>query len=229
MKPRCLIVEDDPHIQRVIAWKFEAEGYEVVSTASGAEALQLIADAEPSVILLDIRLPDVDGVSVCQEARKLTSAPILMLTGEISPEVAVRALDVGANDYVRKPVDLSELAARVRAVLRAGAAEHDDDGPVALGPLFVDEANGIARYADTDLGASPTEIRLLAFMARHAGRAISKDDLLKGVWEDERDPHLIEVHVSNLRRRLQAAGCTEQIIRTVPTRGYRLDPPKRGG
>lgn len=228
MKPRVLVVEDEPHIRDVIVRKLEGEGYEVQGTGLGAEALKLLESAAPSLVLLDIGLPDIDGVSVCQEARRLTAAPILMLTGEPSPAVAVRALDVGANDYVRKPVDLGELAARVRAALRASMAAPDDATPVQLGSLYIDELNGSVRYAEAEVDVSPTETRLLAFLARHPGRAFTRQELLKAVWDDERGEHLVEVHVSNLRRRLKAAGCPEQTIRTVPGRGYRLDPPSRG-
>jgi len=228
VKPRVLVVEDEPHIRDVIVRKLEGEGYEVQGTGLGAEALKLLESAAPSLVLLDIGLPDIDGVSVCQEARRLTAAPILMLTGEPSPAVAVRALDVGANDYVRKPVDLGELAARVRAALRASMAAPDDATPVQLGSLYIDELNGSVRYAEAEVDVSPTETRLLAFLARHPGRAFTRQELLKAVWDDERGEHLVEVHVSNLRRRLKAAGCPEQTIRTVPGRGYRLDPPSRG-
>jgi two-component system KDP operon response regulator KdpE len=228
VKPRVLVVEDEPHIRDVIVRKLEGEGYEVQGTGLGAEALKLLESAAPSLVLLDIGLPDIDGVSVCQEARRLTAAPILMLTGEPSPAVAVRALDVGANDYVRKPVDLGELAARVRAALRASMAAPDDATPVQLGSLYIDELNGSVRYAEAEVDVSPTETRLLAFLARHPGRAFTRQELLKAVWDGERGEHLVEVHVSNLRRRLKAAGCPEQTIRTVPGRGYRLDPPSRG-
>jgi len=225
VKARVLVVEDEPHIRDVIARKLAGEGHEVAATGSGAEALRLIAEGRPDAILLDIGLPDVDGVSVCEEARRLTSAPIVMLTGEASPQMAVRALDVGASDYVRKPVDLGELAARVRAALRARTGPPEAPGPVELGALTIDEDNGVVRYGDQAVEASPTEIRLLAFLARHPGRAFSRRELLEAVWDDERGEHLVEVHMSNLRRRLRAAGCPARMIRTVPGRGYRLDPP----
>jgi len=228
VRARVLVVDDEPHVRDVIARKLGSEGHEVVTTGSGAEALKLVAETKPDLILLDIGLPDVDGVSVCQEARQHTTAPILMLTGEASPAVAVRALDVGATDYVRKPVDLGELAARVRAALRASAVEPKGGGPVDLGPLSIDEDNGVVRYAGTDVEASPTEIRLLAFLARRPGHAFSRQELLRAVWDDGRGEHLVEVHISNLRRRLQAAGCTERLIRTVAGRGYRLDTPSWG-
>jgi two-component system OmpR family response regulator/two-component system alkaline phosphatase synthesis response regulator PhoP len=225
VRPRLLLVEDDEAVREVVAWKFEAEGFEVVATGSGAEGLRHIDAHKPDLILLDIGLPDVDGVSVCQEARRKTQAPIIILTGEASPLVAVRALDLGATDYVRKPVDLAELAARARAALRAQAVPEPQQTCGRWGPLLIDEANGVARYGDADLGASATEIRLLVFLAARPGRAFSKQQLLDSVWHDERDPHLIEVHVSNLRRKLARAGCTRPVIATVAGRGYRFDPP----
>ncbi|MGQ9729939.1 MAG: response regulator transcription factor [Candidatus Zipacnadales bacterium] len=228
MKARILLVDDEPHLRDMITRKLTLEGYEVLATGSGAEALKLVAEAHPDLILLDIGLPDINGVSVCEEARQQTTAPILMLTGEVSPTVAVRALDLGATDYVRKPVDLNELVARIRAALRTAAAvQTPQRGPVKIGALTIDEDNGVVRYQDKDVEASPTEIRLLAHLARHPGRAFSRQELLRTLWDDERGEHLVEVHVSNLRRRLQAAGCPSRLIRTVPGRGYRLDPPPR--
>ncbi len=224
MPDRLLVVEDEEHVRAVITRKFRAEGYEVFEAETGAEGLHLVEEEKPDVILLDIRLPDIDGVSVCQEARRMTSVPILMLTAEVAPETAIRALAVGANDYIRKPVDLGELVARVQAALRTATLVEETDGVIEAGPLSVDETNAVATYRGRDIGASATEIRLLGHLARNAGRLLTREQLVKAAWEGERDPHLIEVHVSNLRKKLREAGCQEQLIRTVQGRGYRLSP-----
>ena len=220
-----IIVEDEQDVRNVITRKFEQEGYEVLGAATGAHGLELIHSEQADVILLDIRLPDIDGVSICKEAREATSAPILMLTAEASAETAIRTLELGAADYIRKPVDLGELVARVRAAIRAAAGAPEMGDMVVAGPLTVDETNVSATYRGREIGASATEVRLLAHLARSAGKVLSREQLVSQLWEGERDPHLIEVHVSNLRRKLRDVGCEEPLIRTVQGRGYRFDSP----
>jgi DNA-binding response OmpR family regulator len=148
-----------------------------------------------------------------------------MLTADSAPETAVRALNLGATDYVRKPFDIDELVARVAAARRRGGQEESDSGAVELGPLTVDESKGLATYSGQDIGLSGTEARVLAYLARHAGRVVSKQRLLEALWEDERDAHLIEVFISSLRRKLTTVGCPPDAIRTARGRGYWLEIP----
>jgi len=222
---RVLIAEDQKELRELIIQKLTDEGFEPTGSGTGAKALELVREWIPSVIILDIGLPDVDGVSVCQEARKLTEAPILMLTADSSPATAVRALGSGATDYVRKPVDLDELVARMRAALRSVEDIAGEDDVVRAGALRVDERRMIATYASREIELSTAELRLLAFMARNRDLVLSKQELLDALWEGDRDPHVVEAHISNIRRKLRGAGCEEELIRTVHGAGYKLAPP----
>jgi DNA-binding response OmpR family regulator len=216
-----LIVEDADDLRDLFARVFRQEGYEVTAAATGAEALALSRRAPPHAILLDLGLPDVDGMNVLTELRRANGALIVVVTGQTSPAMAAKALDSGAADYVRKPVDLGELAARVRAALR-GAQPVQAHGKLAVGPLRIDPDEGEAEYGGHNLGASITEVRLLRFLASRPGTVFTKDELVRALWAGERTDHLIEVHISNLRRKLRSAGCDCELIKTVPGRGYRF-------
>lgn len=227
-RQRLLIVEDVDDLRILFARAFRQEGYEVIEAATGAEALAVSCRAPPHAILLDLGLPDVDGLSILNELRRLSRVPIVVVTGQMSPAVAAEALDSGAVDYVRKPVDLRELAARMRAALRT-AEPLEPQGKIAVGPLRIDADEGRAQYAGRSLGASTTEVRLLRFLAGRPGTLFTKDELVRALWPGERTDHLIEVHISNLRRKLRSAGCNHELIKTVPGRGYsfcRLEPAR---
>ena len=217
---RLLIVDDDQELCQLAARRFSKEGYDVLIAPTGAEGLRLLRDSTPAAIVLDIGLPDTDGVSLCEEIRKISDAPILMLTADVSPTTAVQALELGAADYVRKPVDLGELVARVRAALRPVHPAGGGSQVIEVGPLRLQEVYGVATYAGREIGLSASELKVLGFMARRPGTVLSKDHLLRALWEGERDPHLIQAHVSNIRRKLRQAGCDTEVIRTVHTAGY---------
>jgi DNA-binding response OmpR family regulator len=217
---RLLMIDDDQELCELARRRFSKEGYELTVASTGAEGLRTLREAKPSLIILDIGLPDTDGVTLCQHIRKLTDAPVVMLTADVSPTTAVEALELGASDYVRKPVDLGELVARVRAALRPAHPAGAGSEVLQVGPLRVQEVYGVATYAGEEIGLSASELKVLGFMARRPGTVLSKEHLLRALWEGERDPHLIQAHVSNIRRKLRQAGCESEVIRTVHTAGY---------
>ncbi len=222
---RLLMVDDDEDLCELAKRRFTKEGYELTVASTGAEGLRILREAKPSAIILDVGLPDTDGVTLCREVRRMSEAPILMLTADVSATTAVETLELGATDYVRKPVDLGELVARVRAALRPVHPPAVDRGPVSVGPLRLHEAYGVASYGGKDIGLSASEVKVLGFMARRPGTVLSKAHLLRALWEGERDPHLIHAHISNIRRKLRGAGCETETIRTVHTAGYVFVPP----
>jgi len=227
-RQRLLIVEDVDDLRGLFVRAFRQEGYEVTEAATGAEALAVFRRASPHAILLDLGLPDVDGMNVLAELHRVSHVPVVVVTGQLSPAVAAEALDSGAVDYVRKPVDLRELAARMRAALRF-AEPLGSQGKIVVGLLRIDADEGRAQYAGCNLGASTTEVRLLRFLAGRPGTLFTKDELVRALWPGERTDHLVEVHISNLRRKLRSAGCDRELIRTVPGRGYsfrRLEPAR---
>ncbi|MBM3474235.1 MAG: response regulator transcription factor [Armatimonadetes bacterium] len=219
--PRLLVIEDQEELRELFVRRFCEEGYEVTAAESGAAALRAFRRTLADVVLLDLGLPDLGGMSVLDELRRMGGAPVIVVTDDISPVTAARALDEGAADCIRKPVALVELCARVRAVLRTAEPVGAQD-LIVVGPLTIDTAVGLAQYAGRNVGASSTEVRVLGTLARRAGTVLSKDQLVEAIWSGERTSHLVEVHVSNIRRKLRSAGCQQDLIKTVPGRGYRL-------
>ncbi len=218
-KVGLLVVENHGDLRDLIAQRFRNGGYDVVEAATASAGLAALRTAQPDVIIIDLRLPDIGELSVYEEFRRLTHVPIVLLTVEISP--AVQALDMGAADYVRKPVDLTELIARVQAALRA-RGPRQPSAAIDVGALRIDEQQGIAQYNGRDIGASITEARLLGFMARRPETVFSKDQLLTAVWRAERTTHLVEVHIANIRGKLRSAGCQKELIKTVRALGYKF-------
>ncbi len=220
-----LVVDDYNDFRELVAFVLTNEGYRVTEAATGKDALEAIRLASPDLIILDIGLPDIDGVEVCREARKTTDVPILMLTGELSAGVAAKTLDVGATDYIRKPVELVELAARVRAALRRSEKAETPADVVEVGRLRVDTLREEATFNGKDIGLSGTEIRVLAHFIHRKGEVVSKDDVIRELWGGDREPHLVEVHVSSIRRKLGKCDVPADMLRTVRALGYRFMPP----
>ena len=216
-----LIVEAHAELRELLTRQFEHAGYRVVATDTGSAALSLARRARPDVVLLDLGVPDISGISVFDELRCLTHAPIVLLTADGSPATAARAIESGAADYVRKPVDLRELVARIGAARRVGVPTNGG-GAIRMGPLRIDEAEGLAAFKGRDIGLSAAELRLLSLLARRPDVVFSKDQLVTALCSGDRTTHVIEVHVSNTRRKLRSVGCHEGFIKTVPGMGYKF-------
>ena len=213
---RVLIVEDEETIAEPLAEGLRREGFEVERAASGAEAL-----AAPAVdlVLLDLRLPDLDGLDVCRELRARSSVPIIVVTARGEEADRVVGLELGADDYVVKPFGLRELIARIRAVSRRARGD-SADGVVRVGELEVDRRARRARVGGRELQLTPKEFDLLAALARDPGAALSRRRLLEEVWETSwyGSTKTIDVHVAALRRKLGDPGWIE----TVRGVGFRL-------
>jgi two-component system, OmpR family, response regulator RegX3 len=213
---RLLIVEDEDAIAEPLAEGLRREGFDVQRAATGAEAL---AAAPVDLVLLDLRLPDIDGLDVCRALRERSGVPIIVVTARGEEADRVVGLELGADDYVVKPFGLRELIARIRAVTRR-VRGGPDDRVVRVGDLEVDERARRARIADRELELTPKEFDLLAALAHDPGAAVSRRRLLEEVWETSwyGSAKTIDVHVAALRRKLGDPGWIE----TVRGVGFRL-------
>jgi two-component system KDP operon response regulator KdpE len=225
---RVLIVEDEPALLRALRINMRARGYEVVAAASGQSALAEAARRPPDAVLLDLGLPDRDGVSVIAELRTWSSAPVIVLSGRTGSGDKIGALDAGANDYVTKPFDIEELLARLRAALRrdipAGGPE------IMLGSWRIDlvaytatrEPGGVQEVAHL----TPTEWRLLEILLQRPGQLVPARRLLNGVWGPgyERNTNYLRFHMARLRRKLEEDPSRPRFLLTEPGMGYRYQP-----
>jgi two-component system, OmpR family, phosphate regulon response regulator PhoB len=221
-----LLVEDDRALADLLTWHFEREGYCVVRTADGEEALVLAEERTPDVVILDWMIEGVTGIEVCRRLRrKSTTAgvPIIMLTARGEESDRIRGLETGADDYVTKPFSPRELLARVGAVLRrvrpALAGEQ-----LSFGDIEMDTAAHRVRRAGKPVPLGPTEFRLLRHLLENPGRVFSRQRLLDAVWphDTDIDARTVDVHIRRLRRALNEGGLTD-VIRTVRSAGYSLD------
>ena len=226
-KPRLLIVEDDLALTTLLKWHFEREEFDVDHTADGDEALLMVRETPPDLVLLDWMIEGVSGIEVCRRLRRVpetSNLPVIMLTGRGEEADRIRGLDTGADDYVTKPFSPKELVARVRAVLRrvrpalAGL-------PLQVADVEMDVAAHKVRRGGVTVPVGPTEFRLLRHFLEHPGRVFSRERLLDAVWGREREIELrtVDVHVRRLRQALNAGG-RRDLIRTVHSAGYALDP-----
>jgi two-component system response regulator MtrA len=218
-----LLVEDDRSIREVTAVGLRRAGFEVTTAASGDEALAAANSGQFDALVLDVMLPGRDGFEVCREVRRTQRTPILMLTARADSHDVVTGLELGADDYVTKPFELPVLIARLRAVLRRGAAV---DGPElrTVADLEIDEAAFRARRAGRELTLTATEFRLLVQLARRPGRVFTREILLEQVWGYDYlgDSRLVDVAVQRLRAKVDTEGLPP-LITTVRGVGYRLE------
>lgn len=209
---RILIVEDEDAIAVPLAEGLSREGFEVTRVANGADAL---TSPEPDLVLLDLRLPDMDGLDVCRALRARSQVPIIVVTAKGEEVDRVVGLEVGADDYVVKPFGLRELVARIRAVSRrAGArSEGGDDGPIAVGPLAIDLRAHRATLDGDEIALTAKEFDLLTVLAREAGAVVSRERILAEVWNTTwyGSAKTIDVHVASLRRKLGDPGWIETV------------------
>jgi two-component system response regulator MtrA len=219
--PRILLVEDDPSIREVTALGLRAAGYEVETASDGAQALERFGERPVDAVVLDVMLPVLDGLTVCRRIRAQSGLPILMLTARTDTQDVVAGLEAGADDYLKKPFEMPELVARLRAGLRrAGTAESE---PLRLGPLEIDVAGYTVRRDDADIPLTHTEFRLLAELARRPGQVFTRDLLLELVWGYDYlgDSRLVDVAIQRLRAKIEAEPAQPVLILTVRGAGYK--------
>jgi two-component system OmpR family response regulator len=216
---RVVVVEDEEAVREAVVRALAKDGYAVTAFADAREP-QAILHSAPDLAVLDVLLPGGDGFALARTLRANRDVPVVFLTARDGVSDRLAGFEIGADDYLVKPFALEELLARVRAVLRRTGRLSE---PLQVGDLLVDESTGDATRAGHPLGLTPTELRLVAFLARHRGLLLSKTQILTQVWGyDAYGPNLVEVHVSALRRKLETHG--SRMIHTVRGVGYRLVP-----
>jgi two-component system KDP operon response regulator KdpE len=224
--PLLLVVDDDPPVRRFLRAGLASAGYRLVEAVNGAEALAHAATRAPDLVLLDLGLPDLDGFEVVRRLREWTEVPVVVLTARGQDEDKIRALDAGADDYVTKPFSMGELLARVRVALRHRARREagDDAGPVQAGNLVVDLARRVVTVAGEEAHLTPIEYRLLALLARHAGRVLTHEQILREVWGPgyASQHHYVRVYMAQLRAKLEQDPSRPKVLVTEPGVGYRL-------
>jgi two-component system KDP operon response regulator KdpE len=229
--PTLLLVEDDDATRAAVRRDLVARGYRVDDVPDGSTALARWGARRPDVVLLDLGLPDLDGLTIIRRIRREATTPILVLSARGAEATKVEALELGADDYVTKPFGIAELHARLRAALRRSAGPAaDPSGRLVAGPLVVDAATHEASVDGRQLELTPREFEILRVLLAHAGRLVTRGRLLREVWGEaySGEDHYVHVFVSQLRRKLAAAdpdGALRDLIVTEPGVGYRV----RGG
>jgi two-component system phosphate regulon response regulator PhoB len=226
LKPYVLIVEDEESLATLLQYNLDKEAFRVAVATDGEEALLMIDEGAPDLVVLDWMLPKVSGVEVCRRLRarpETRNLPIIMLTARGEESDRIRGLDTGADDYIVKPFSMSELAARIRAVLRRirpGLAEDN----IRHGDLVIDRAAHRVRRGAREVRLGPTEFRLLDYLMQHPGRVFSREQLLDAVWGSDVyvEARTVDVHIGRLRKALND-GFEDDPIRTVRSAGYSLD------
>ncbi|AUY51741.1 response regulator [Streptomyces sp. CB01881] len=223
---RVLVVDDEPQIVRALVINLKARKYEVDAAHDGAGALELAAARHPDVVVLDLGLPDMDGVEVIKGLRGWTRVPIIVLSARHASDEKVEALDAGADDYVTKPFGMDELLARMRAaVRRAEPVAGEDDSLVVTDTFTVDLAAKKVNRDGTDVRLTPTEWHLLEVLVRNAGRLVSQTQLLQEVWGPayRTETNYLRVYLAQLRRKLERDPSHPRHFITEPGMGYRFE------
>ena len=220
---RVLLVEDDPRVGQMLGLALSDEGHDVVVAATGEQALAHIESRDVDIVLLDLTLPGIDGLAVCERVRRTSRVPIIIVTARDSSSDVIRGLECGADDYVTKPVVAAELQARMSALWRR--IEHKSNH-IEVGPIEILVEQAAVRYEGREVQLTRTEFRLLCELAVHRGRVVTREDLLRRVWEYEyfRDTRLLDVHVRRLRTKIEPDPSAPRHIMTVRGAGYRLVP-----
>ena len=226
MDERLLLIEDDASIREIVSIGLKAAGFRVVTAVDGRQGLASARSSGFDAVILDVMLPSLDGFEVCREIRKFSRIPVVMLTARTDLINVVVGLESGADDYVKKPFELPELTARLRAVLRRAAAPAaGEDSLIAVGRLQIDPACFTVRRDGAELTLTATEFRLLVELAKRPGQVFTRELLLQRVWDYEYlgESHLVDVAIQRLRAKVEDDPSRPVLIKTVRGVGYRLD------
>lgn len=221
-----LFIEDDDQIRLTLTLALEDEGYTVTQAATGQAGLDAFAEADFDLVLLDLRLPDISGFEVCRQIRRTSIVPVIMVTAQTDTHDLVAGLEAGADDYVTKPLNAKELAARIRALLRRVQLQGQARLRVQrFGDIELRREQGIVLKRGAEVSLTKTEFRLLCELADRIGEVLSRDQLLESVWGYDYlgDSRLVDAHVSRLRNKIEDTPDEPRLVHTVRGLGYRLN------
>ena len=227
-KEAVLIVEDDRSLRQGLAMNLRAHGYEVATAADGEEGMRLAFDAKPDLVIMDIMLPHWSGLDILEELRgRGKDTPVLILSARSKISDKVEGLNVGADDYLAKPFDLSELIARVQAMLRRRQADEKSAPGLKIGDIVIDRASRNVRIGNRQIALSAREFDLLCLLAASPGQVFTREAVLEQLWgwDYEGTERTVDNFVASLRKKLEASRIARKLIRTVPKVGYKLEPP----
>jgi DNA-binding response OmpR family regulator len=225
---RILLVDDEQSIQTLLSYPLRKDGYEVVQATDGREALDRFAEQPFDLVVLDVMLPQLDGLEVCRRLRARSAVPIIMLTAKSEEIDKVVGLELGADDYITKPFSMREFRSRIKAALRRAdmqpAPEQETEPPLEVGDLAVDFGRRSVEVRGGDVSLTFVEFEILGALARNPGRVFTRDQLLGRIWGDAayRDPRTIDVHIRHLREKLESDAKSPEYIFTVRGVGYRF-------
>ncbi len=223
--PVAVLIEDEPHIRRFVRAALEAEGWQVFEADTARQGLTEAGTRKPDLLVLDLGLPDGDGLDVLRDVRGWSAVPIIVLSARSDEADKIAALDAGADDYLTKPFGVGELLARVRANLRRPrVADGPEDAVFRFGPVEVDRTARLVRRGGAEVHLTPIEYRLLLVLARHAGRVLTHRQLLREVWgpAHTQQSHYLRIHMGHLRQKLEADPAQPVHLLTETGVGYRL-------
>ncbi|MFT3925658.1 MAG: response regulator [Myxococcales bacterium] len=223
--PSVLVVDDEQPMRRFLRTALGAHGYTLFEASSAAEAKLVITTQNPSLVLLDLGLPDADGLELTRELREWSRVPIIVISARGREDDKVAALDAGADDYLTKPFGVNELLARIRVALRhARGTAQEESRPFELGGLAIDFTRRLVTVDSREIHLTPTEYKLLGLLARHAGKVLTHAQILKEVWGPNyaNQTHYVRVHMAELRKKVEVDAARPQRILTEPGVGYRL-------
>jgi two-component system phosphate regulon response regulator PhoB len=224
VRPRILVVDDEPEAVELVQFNLEQAGFSVLTAADGAEAIRKARSGMPNLMVLDLMLPEIDGIEVCKLLRRdpaTAAIPIIMLTAKAAEIDRVLGLELGADDYITKPFSPRELILRIRKILQRGAPAEDADRVLHLGDLTIDESRHLVSWKGKSIELTATEFKLLTVLAQRRGRVQSREQLLRDVWEYNSlvDSRTVDTHMRRLREKLGPAAKQLDTIRGV---GYRF-------
>lgn len=220
-----LVVDDDNGLRELIRINLEHEGYGVIQAANGVQCLNSVRELRPDMVILDVMMPEMDGLEACVKVREFSQVPILMLTAKVQSEDVITGLDRGADDYLLKPFNMDELSARIRALLRRVPPAYR---PLSAGDgqIQIDQQKREVRVRDEVVDLTPTEYHLLLILAEHAGKVVEHETLLRAVWGQEytKDNDYLKVYIWHLRRKIEVDPRNPKLLLTEWGVGYRLVP-----
>ncbi|MDD3827259.1 MAG: response regulator transcription factor [Anaerolineae bacterium] len=232
-KASILVVDDEPHVLKLVKANLESSGYRVLTAEDGEHALQLVEKHGPDLVILDLMLPKMDGYAVCRRIREFSAVPVIMLTARSAQVDLVHGFEVGADDYLTKPFSVTELLMRVQAVLRRSKWPEEimERLSFVAGPIEIDFAQHRVTVSGEAVKLTPTEYRLLAYLANNANRVILHRELLRAVWGPEygEETEYLRVYIRYLRQKLEPEPAAPRYLLTQPGAGYMFYQPKEEG